>query len=556
MSIFEQAKEAAKKRGKKAIGVVTNSVELQRILALPRRCLDLRYEPEGELIDCTDHFAKPSSQIRLWPIQSAALIEAALADGLFAPISVGRGKTLICLLLPEALDAKRAVLLVKPQLRNQLLEETEGFYGRHFDLPLDRLTVVAYSELSSQSGAGVLEKIKPDLVIADEANYLRHRSAARTKRFYRYMREHPECRFCALSGTMTNRSILDYADLIELALRKNSPLPVGYHERRDWAGALDVNPEQIVQPGKLMLFCRDSETPRDGFRRRLTETQGVVATDEDELGTSLIIKRIRFDYPLETEYDKAASEWEYDGQLFVEAFERSRFLRQMSLGFYYKWDWPTEKDQEWLDARKAWHQAVRKKLRHARPGLDSPGLLEQAAQRGDWKCEAYDKWLAVKSRPKPPTVSVWLNYFAHNHVFAWIRDVDEEKRRGIIWYEFTAVGEYLAEWCGVPLYGPDRDPRKATEPIILASLHAHGDGKNLQAFSRQLWTSMPPNGTIIEQGIGRSHRPGQKDDTVEVSWFGHTDASLEAWGQVLADAEYVQATTGHRQKVLYATKLL
>ncbi|MFH0899257.1 MAG: hypothetical protein V2A73_01380, partial [Pseudomonadota bacterium] len=59
----------------------------------------------------------------------------------------------------------------------------------------------------------------------------------------------------------------------------------------------------------------------------------------------------------------------------------------------------------------------------------------------------------------------------------------------------------------------------------------------------------------VEQGIGRSHRPGQEDDTVEVSWFGQTAALGAAFQAVLQDAEYVEQTTGYRQKVLYASRL-
>ena len=554
MNPFQAAKDAAAKKGR-AISVVTNSVELQRILSLRRRKLDLTYEAEGgSLPDVSVYFCKSDSPLRFWPIQSAALVEAAQHNGLFAPIKVGGGKTLICLALPEVMDAKRAVLLVRPQLRDQLEEEALTFYGKHFDLPLDRTTVVAYSELSSQGGAFILDELKPDLIIADEAHCLKRRQSARTKRFLRFMRAHPECRFCALSGTMTTRSILEYAHLLELALRKNSPLPQGWHELQDWAGALDVKPEQITLPGKLKLFCDKGESPRQGFRRRLVETPGVVATEEDALGTSLVIQRLEFDYPLQTEYESAEKNWEYDDQVFVEAVDRARFLRQISLGFYYKWDWPNgEPDYAWLEARKAWNAEVREMLKRSRPGLDSPGLLEKAAKKGEWESQTYGAWAAVKNRAQPPTVAVWVEEFIWKQVFWWLREI--EGKRGIIWYEFQAIGEHLAKWCSLPHYGPDKDPRKAKERVIVASLKAHGDGKNLQAFSRQLFTSMPPNGSTVEQGIGRSHREGQTDDLVEVSFFAHTPALSDSFGSVLEDAHYVEQTTGHRQKVLYASKV-
>jgi hypothetical protein len=546
-----------RKRQIEKLSTVTNSVEFQRIFSLPRRRLDLVYEADGgTLSDVSDYFCRPGSPLRFWPIQSAALVEAAQHDGLFAPIKVGGGKTLVCLALPEVMDAKRAVLLVKPQLRDQLKEEAEGFYGKHFDLPLDRITVVAYSELSSQEGVSILDKIKPDLIIADEAHCLRHRVAARTKRFLRYMREHPECRFCALSGTMTTRSVTDYSHLLELALRKNSPLPRGYSEVRDWAGALDVCPMEVVLPGKLKCFCEGRETPREGYQRRLIETPGVVASDEDDLKVSLVIQRVDPMYPeaLQEAYEIASSQWEYNDEVFVDAMTRSRFLRQISMGFYYKWDWPEgEPDYEWLEARKEWNCEVREKLKRPPKGLDSPGLLAKAAAKGTWESTAWAAWAAVKDRPEPPTVTVWVEEFLYKGVFDWIRSIGDY--RGIIWYEHNAVGEHVANWCGLPRYGPDEDPREASESIIVASINAHGDGKNLQMFSRQLFLSLPPNGTTVEQAVGRSHRHGQLEDTVEVTWFGHTDVLVEAFGSVIEDARYVEETTGHRQKVLYASKI-
>jgi hypothetical protein len=81
---------------------------------------------------------------------------------------------------------------------------------------------------------------------------------------------------------------------------------VSWHELKDWSGALDVKPDQIVLPGKLMMFCRGGETARQGYRRRLVETAGVVAGSENELGTSLVIQKISFRYPLQFEFDQAS----------------------------------------------------------------------------------------------------------------------------------------------------------------------------------------------------------------------------------------------------------
>ena len=220
---------------------VPMTAELGRILALPRRPAVFE---EGKVEDLTSVYLREGMHCkgcpvcrlgspRLWPIQSGMLWDAERQNGLFAPVAVGAGKTLTTLLLPDAMKSKRAVLLIKPNLREQFWGRDVPNYGRHFHIAkcwkIDArwksevklfegeadLFVVAYSELSSAKQADILDRIEPDLIIADEAHHLRNRTASRTKRFLRYMKEHPECRFVGLSGTMTKRSLYDFQHLIE-----------------------------------------------------------------------------------------------------------------------------------------------------------------------------------------------------------------------------------------------------------------------------------------------------------------------------------------------------
>lgn len=562
MGLFESLRGVTS-RSPAPVGAVTNSVEFQRILALPRRVLDL-----SAVQDVTPLFAK-SGLYSFWPIQSAALIEAAMADGLFAPIGVGHGKTLIGLALPEAMDSQRAVYLVKPDLKRQLFREIDGFYGKHFALPIDRIDVVSFTELSSAKTASILEDIYPDLIIIDEAHCLRHKDSARTKRFLRFAKEHPETRYAFLSGTMTTRSITDYAHLIELALRKNSPLPHGYRELRDWAGAIDVRPEYVMAPGYLRKLCREGEGVREGFRRRLVETRGVVATEEDALGTSLIVRRLSLEVPdhVEKLLDQTRKTWAIDDEEYSEATALSSALKQLACGFYYRWEWPGEPDYEWLDARRAWHSEVRQKLKYATEGMDSQLLLAQAAERYRqwneagrprprpekvWNSATWDEWRQVKHRPKPPTVAVWKDDYLVDAAIVWAM---EQEKPAIVWYEWTALGERIASKGGFPLYDAGTDASESRDRVIVASIATQGTGKNLQHhFSRNLFTSLPPNGTIVEQTMGRTHRPGQEEDEVIVDWFGHTPELKDAMDKVIADAEYQQQTMG-KQKILYATRI-
>jgi hypothetical protein len=412
-----------------------------------------------------------------------------------------------------------------------------------------------------------LERINPDLIVADECHCLKHRSAARTKRFLRFMKKHPECRFAGLSGTITTRSPKDFAHLIELALRKNSPLPRGYREVNDWAGALAVNPEYVMKPGVLMKFCQGKETVRQGFCRRMVETEGVVATSEEYTGSSLLIRKLKPEIPsaMDEYLDDTRKNWRLGDEEYSDALEHAQALKQLSQGFYYHWVWPNdEPDCEWLEARALWNREVREKLKHSVEGLDSPGLLADAAERYraweeagspkprpecTWDSVAWENWRLVKDHPPPPTEPIWIDDFLIDYAILWSKKSDEP---GIIWYEWTAVGERLHWKSKFPLYNAGTDAGLATAPTIICSIATQGTGKNLQhRYSRNLFMSLPPNGAIVEQAIGRTHRPGQLADEVTLDWCAHTQELEGAMVKALEDARYQEETMRQRQRILH-----
>lgn len=528
---------------------VPNSYELKRILDLPRRVLDL----SSELLDAVnEQVCLPSGTMRLWPIQATALVEAAEMDGLFAPIGVGHGKTLITLLLPLAMGSEATVLLVPAQLKKQLAVEMPK-YAEHFRIPMDKITVKSYSDLSSAKGATCLEDLRPDLIVADEAHKLRRPKSARTKRFLRYMRENPGCRFCGLSGTMTTRSLVDYAHLVELALRKGSPVPKGYYNVKDWAGAIDVNPEEPRAPGALKKLCNEGEAVRSGFRRRLVDSKGVVATEEGALGTSLVLNEVKIkpSKKIQNYLRTLSKEWRIDEEEIESAVHYHRVQSQLDNGFYYRWEWPDGEDLEWKEARSEWARACRQWLAtKSRSGLDSPFLLTCAIRRGEidtYTTQCWEAWHAVKDRPGPDTVAQWVCDKVIKYADKWA------KKPGIVWYTHRAVGEKLKDYMRV--YDADEDVTGAEEPSIACSIRAHGTGKNLQRYDRNLLLTVPPNGTTLEQLLGRTHRPGQKSDEVWVDWVSHTRYGRYAFDKAYADAQYMEETTGQKQKVLYAKKV-
>lgn len=571
-SVDEALKDGAQ-QGVKA------TADFQRIQGLPRRALDLQNTP-----DLTPLFLRADAECsgcplcrggtpKLWPIQSAALLELEQAGGLLAPIGVGHGKTGLSLLAGAVSDNwKRVVLLVPPAMQAQLLSVDIPNWSRHYEIPLDKLSVVSYSKLSTAKSADILDKLEPDLIIADECHKLRHKTAACTKRFLRYMKEHPGCAFVGMSGTITNRSVRDYAHLSHIALRNHSPLPFNYFELSAWAQALDAS-EDRRPAGALRAFCDSpTEDVRDGFRRRLVQTPGVVATDDGAIGTSLILEKATLTLPdsIEAHLRKLLTTWTTAaGEELDSPLALWRHGTQLTSGFYYKWD--PAPDPAWLDARNNWAKVCRRFLTssRARDGLDSPLLLARAADREPCKascakypgdvCSACGRfnspewfvWTAYKSTPPPPTVPVWLDPYLVDYVKDWLA-----AGPGIVWYLHEAVGHLISTFLDLPLFagGDDLALANTDAPSIVASIHAHGTGKNLQRWNRNLITTPPTTGTVWEQLLARTHRPGQLADEVTATICLQSDYHTDALDQAFIDADYIQATQGQKQKLLFATR--
>lgn len=579
--------------------------EFNRIAALPRRVLDLKNVPDvsplfvlERQLPCNVRYCQIlAEKCRLRPIQSAMLIEATEASGLFAPVGVGWGKTLTALLLPLAMTSARAVLLVPPQLKTQLLEADVPHLQSHFHLPPVRtvnsingisealsagpgagdLYVLAYSQLSDSSLADVLEHLAPDLVIADEAHHLRHKDAARTRRFLRYFKDHPGTRFVAMSGTLTKRSIRDYAHLCELALRKGSPVPHDFRDLEAWAAVLDSEAARrgglVAGEGALALFCQGNEKVRDGFRRRVNETPGVIATTESSAAASLTIrlvgnKKLVPEYYPDSKVLAALADFDrtqHLGGLDIDSAAHAAMIRQRLLrGFYYELEWPGgTPDLDWLRARNGWNRAVRSYLQsHNKPGWDSPGLLEtQAAQGRAIDRGAWAAWQAVAQRPEPKQKVVWVSHYlvdALGRTFGSRRG--SETHPTLIWTQDPPIGEALQARHGIPYYGEGSDSDLLNAhpedcPNICLSIQAHGFGKNLQAWAHNFVIWPPSAGDVWEQLIGRTHRPAQLADEVTFSVLITSDEALAAWDKALADAAYREETTGSRERLRYATIL-
>ena len=575
---------------------VRMSPDLARVRDLPRRNLDVTAPGPAEKwtarlsapVDKCDCVARWGYCIaKLLPIQGVSLEEAHTTGSLVGLIGVGHGKTGLDILLPMVIPGVRvAVLLIPPKLRHQFLTHDFPQWSVHFRTPNlsgDRrfvpdgrpvLHVIAYSELSQAKNSDILSRLKPDLVIADEAHNLKDPSSARTKRFNRAVE--PHVKFIPMSGTLTTRSPKDCAHLFAKALHDGSPFPLHYPTVDEWSGALEASafPKPL---GALGAFCDPGENVQEGFRRRLVETPGVIATSTASVGNSLSITALPLDAPDDiAELIKQAKKGvRPDGEEAVDQLTAAAWARQLSAGFYHRWVYPRgeppELIEQWFDARKAYFKETREKLKYSKDFMDSPLLLWRAAHRWHcgythngqdfapktrngplpaWPSEHWAAWRAIHKEVQPVTDVVWVSDFLIKAAAAWGR-----KQTGIIWTEHAELGERIAGSLGTVWYnGGGLNPEmEGGSRTIVASIKANSDGLNLQrAFSRNLMVSVPSSGKTWEQMLGRTHRQGQKVDEVEAEVYLHTEPLASAFAQARRDARYQQNVTGSPQKLCYA----
>lgn len=522
--------------------------------------------PPLQAQDWTTRLKSPQGAQSLRPLQARALDEIASLPlqsgsnpvGVLGLIGVGGGKTLVTILAAHAAQAQRPVLVLPADMRDAfVVEYTKA--GKHWRLP-QNFRFLTYSEVSVASGEDKLKYLNPDLLIFDEAHNLANPDSARTRKFLRYIEENPKCKLVFLSGTLTRRSLTEYAHMFKAALRGANPLPASMHEAASWSKVLDARttPEDSDYAHVRAFYEGfDKEEAQKAYGEWLAKQRFVINVPNSVVcEATIFIHQHKYEAPASVR--SALTEFEAtwtrpDGEEIASALDAFRLRTQLSQGFYYRWDWPNGKvDFEWLDARKRWAKALRSVLNRHIKGLDSPLLVSRALASGALAdveaLEAMQGWHKVRHRPPPPTVPVWLTEDVVKEAATWAK---KTKSKGIIWYNDNAVGERL-KLQGIPTFGAGQFP-VLNGDVIACSIRAHGTGKNLQAYHKNLILSFPGNGGRIEQLIGRTHRPGQDADEVVVDFLGHTSAFRDAVRGAVKDATYLEGVTTNAQKLTLGT---
>jgi len=539
--------------------------EFDRILALPRRPAEYPDDEAKALVSAMTLMLRTHvGTMTLRPIQAIALFEIGQCMGGFLPIRVSGGKTIVSLLSPTILGARRPLLLVPAAL----VEATRRRWRElayHWQI-YPMIEIRSYQWLSRVAAADFLESMQPDAIVLDECHKAKDLGRSVARRLRRYLESSKDrVSVVAMTGTVTKRSVRDYAHIVGWSLgAAASPLPNGWNELDSWSYALDPPSRAEIERGEderpVGALCDlPGDGARDGYRRRLTETFGVVSTKETAIDIPILIDRFRPPVPhaIRLAVEQMRETWATpDDMVFTDAPALWRHCRELALGFYYRWRDPPPKP--WLDARRAWSSAAREIHTHGKRGLDTILQISNAIDAGLYPeaSEPLRAWRAIEGVYKPVTVPVWVD----DYVIDALASDALSGPPTWYWTEHTAFAIRLAERTGLPYYGPGASTQEGRSILDhprgssgILSYHSCREGLDLQYVARNFFTFTPADGPDrFEQALGRTHRDGQEADEVIVRIVSTCQEHEKALDTLIRDAQYIQQTTGQQQKVLIA----
>lgn len=556
---------------------VGQSPDLARISALPEAA-----PPEHDLVQVLSEYLRtPTGTMTLFPVQARAIEYVHDHRGALIMAPVGAGKTLMSFLFGTVLGSVRPLLIVPANLREKTFAEMEQL-RHHWRITIPQ--VVSYTELSLETRAEFFQQHQPDLIICDEAHFLRNHKAAVTRRLKRYKEERGAgVVFVALTGTPVKRSLADCAHLGEWALGDGSPFPHKWAVLKEWRLATDegVPERRRIAPGQLKLLYTEEDkktaalgdslqAARNAVARRIQRTPGIVTSLHSFEETALTIRAVDpgLDSVVQDYLSNAREEWiAPDGHDLLDFTEQHRIGLSLACGFYYRWDPPAP--DEWKLARSKWGRCVREIIASEDSFLDTDFQISKALDAGSFEFTTEDgddasnlllRWRGIKDTFTPNPVPTWISDRALTYAKTWTR----LHPTGIVWTPYIAFGQRLAEETGLSYFAQDGKDWKRGTPIekappgrpIICSVASNKQGRNLQAWNRNLIVAPSSSGETWEQLIGRTHRTGQTND-VTVDVFFSTPEQKKAWSKALADARYQETLTGQEQKLTGSvTKLI
>jgi len=342
---------------------------------------------------------------------------------------------------------------------------------------------------------------------------------------------------------------------------------------------------------------------RRAFAHRMTSAPGVIcSTQEDPVGKQLIfhnnpckgmetaegwpvlkdhLEVLTEDFvtPSGEELSCAMNVWGYRYQMEATGFfydlywrDPETIAKSKGLSLSAAED-VLERSKEYHEKHKTYQATLRRWLSESsRPKLDTPALVgsnmkhHRSKYVGDDLYQAWITWkeaafIGMEVRQQKP---VRVCDFKIKQVAT---DAKKNiKRGGIIWYQHTEMGYWMMDELrkvGVPAtHCPSEegahkfleDTHGMSGTWIVASLGGHSTGKDLQwGFCDNYFLQVPVSASLIEQTIGRTHRPGQPEDAVNCYFYMATDFDIAHFNVVLKDTAYVQQSTTGKMKLMVGT---
>jgi hypothetical protein len=185
--------------------------------------------------------------------------------------------------------------------------------------------------------------------------------------------------------------------------------------------------------------------------------------------------------------------------------------------------------------------------------------------------DLYMAWMAMKDAEfegmvERDSIPVRVCDYKVQEAVRWMKD--HPVGEGIVWFYHNECGRWAyeeAEKQGLPVVlcpagkatneflTSEGAEERCRGKFLIASIMAHGTGKNLQFLADQCYMQFPWNEAVAQQSIGRTHRKGQKADTVTVTTMVSCGADELALASCLNDAVYVLETMRSQRKVLIAS---